>query len=264
MLNTDAIGVVLSTSLPDRRQAAIALARELGLPFPASMENDVILHLVVSDDRLALQYNPRLKKTNELPLSVDFLPNGHLHPRLQTASVKDPLAKAVGIKPNRRPTVIDATCGLGMDGLFLAWLGCRVTLIERSPIIHALLRDGLARAADSSALADTLRHRVTLLAGDARFFLFEHGLSAQTVLLDPMYPHLKKERGRKKGMRLLRGIVGDDSDHESLFTAAKQVAENRVVVKRPKKGGPITSTLSPSHQIFMKSGRFDVYLLSHL
>jgi 16S rRNA (guanine1516-N2)-methyltransferase len=35
--------------------------------------------------------------------------------------------------------------GLGKDAFVLASLGCRVTLVERNPVVHALLRDGLDR-----------------------------------------------------------------------------------------------------------------------
>jgi 16S rRNA (guanine1516-N2)-methyltransferase len=42
--------------------------------------------------------------------------------------------------------VLDATAGLGKDAFVLASLGCQMTLIERQPLIAALLEDGLARA----------------------------------------------------------------------------------------------------------------------
>jgi 16S rRNA (guanine1516-N2)-methyltransferase len=42
--------------------------------------------------------------------------------------------------------VIDGTAGLGKDAFVLAGLGCKVTLVERHPVVVALLADGLARA----------------------------------------------------------------------------------------------------------------------
>lgn len=56
------------------------------------------------------------------------------------------IAKAVGVQPGIRPRVLDATAGLGRDGFVLASLGCEVTLVERQPLIAALLEDGLERA----------------------------------------------------------------------------------------------------------------------
>ena len=56
------------------------------------------------------------------------------------------IAKAVGIAQGVRPQVLDATAGLGKDAFVLASLGCQMTLIERQPLIAALLEDGLARA----------------------------------------------------------------------------------------------------------------------
>ena len=52
--------------------------------------------------------------------------------------------RAVGIQPGIRPTLLDATAGLGRDAFVLAELGCTLTLIERQPLIAALLEDGLA------------------------------------------------------------------------------------------------------------------------
>ena len=44
------------------------------------------------------------------------------------------------------PSIIDATAGLGRDAFLLAALGSKVTLIERSNIMHALLADGMNAA----------------------------------------------------------------------------------------------------------------------
>ena len=59
------------------------------------------------------------------------------------------IAKAVGIKGGIKPQILDATAGLGKDAFVLATLGCEMTLLERSPIIHQLLQDGIERASES-------------------------------------------------------------------------------------------------------------------
>ena len=56
------------------------------------------------------------------------------------------LAKAVGLKKGACPDVIDCTAGLGRDAFVLASLGCRVVMLERVTVVHALLNDGLAQA----------------------------------------------------------------------------------------------------------------------
>ena len=43
---------------------------------------------------------------------------------------KDLIAKAVGVKGAYRPTVIDATAGLGQDAFVLASYGCEVVMLE--------------------------------------------------------------------------------------------------------------------------------------
>ena len=67
------------------------------------------------------------------------------------------IAKAVGIAQGVRPRVLDATAGLGKDAFVLASLGCEMSLIERQPLIGALLEDGLARGADDFDVAPMRR-----------------------------------------------------------------------------------------------------------
>jgi hypothetical protein len=55
------------------------------------------------------------------------------------------VAKAVGIKGSYLPDVVDATAGLGRDAFVLASVGCRVRMLERNPVVAALLDDGLTR-----------------------------------------------------------------------------------------------------------------------
>lgn len=52
------------------------------------------------------------------------------------------VAKAVGIKGDYLPDVVDATAGLGRDAFVLASVGCRVRMLERNPVVAALLDDG--------------------------------------------------------------------------------------------------------------------------
>jgi 16S rRNA (guanine1516-N2)-methyltransferase len=99
------------------------------------------------------------------------------------------LPKAVGMKGGITPMVVDATAGLGRDAFLLASLGAEVTLIERSPKMHRLLAEGLARAKKAGGDVAEVISRMTLLHGDARDLLST--LSPEVVLVDPMHPQAR-------------------------------------------------------------------------
>lgn len=264
MTNVTNVCIVLASSLDKKKKQAELLADKLALPICTSADSTFKYHLVYTDHRLELHHNPHLLNFNVLPVFVDFLQNRAVHHRLSSTTTKDPLPKAVGIKPGKRPYVVDATAGMGMDGMQLSWLGCKVTLIERSPIVHALLQDGLERARQHKDLGSIIDHNISLLAGDSTDLLLDLPSPPHTVVVDPMYPDTTKGPRNKKEMRILRDIVGKDDDTDKLFTTALQVARNRVVLKRPKHAPVLDKFPLPSHQIVMKSGRFDVYLVDHL
>ena len=168
------------------------------------------------------------------------------------------IAKAVGVQSGVRPTVVDATAGLGRDAFVLATLGCEVTLIERQPLIAVLLEDGLARASEDAEIAPIVA-RMHLRVGDAIRMLrtWDEELP-QVIYLDPMFPHRDKSALVKKEMRLFRPLVGDDLDADELLDAALALASHRVVVKRPRKA-PALAGGKVSFSFEGNAGRFDVY-----
>jgi 16S rRNA (guanine1516-N2)-methyltransferase len=164
---------------------------------------------------------------------------------------KDLIAKAVGIKSSYRPTIIDATAGLGQDAFILASYGCQVTMIERSKVIAALLQDGLERARHLETVSG-----LTLLQGDAKDLL-PTVPTPDVIYLDPMYPESGKTALKRKEMRLFRELLGDDLDVDEVLELALQTAQKRVVLKRPLKA----KKLGKPSSIFEGSTiRFDVYL----
>lgn len=258
------ICIQLASKLKEQQSKAESLSADLALPICTDAAGKFKYHLVYNDHRLELHHNPDLQKFKVLPVYVDFLQKGKIHRRLATATIKDPLAKSVGIKSGARPDIIDATAGLGMDAMQLCWLGCKMTLLERSPVVYALLKDGLIRARKNERLRTLIENNITLLHGDASRLLHDLSITPQTILLDPMYPEEKKGPKNKKEMRVLRQLVGDDTDVTKLFDLALKKAKNRVVVKRPKYAPCLVESPPPTHEISMKSGRFDVYLIDHL
>lgn len=187
------------------------------------------------------------------PLSVDFVEGKLNHRRIFPG--KELIAKAVGLKKNYLPRVIDATAGLGRDAFILASLGCQVSLIERSTMIFQLLADGLQRAEQAESTRE-IALRMSLYEGEARDFFSQ--IEADVIYCDPMYPERKKSALVKKEMRILQAINGADEDSAILLRAALAANVKRVVVKRPK-GAENLAELVPNFSYNGKHTRFDVY-----
>ena len=61
----------------------------------------------------------------------------------------------------RGATIFDATAGFASDAARLALMGFQVVAVERSPIVAAMVRDGLRRANDIPTLKETLCLQLT-------------------------------------------------------------------------------------------------------
>ena len=192
-------------------------------------------------------------------LKIDFV-GGALGFRLRSGGGgAESLRRAVGgWGAGKTPVVVDATAGLGRDGYLLASMGARVTLIERSPEVHAQLRAALERAAAEPTHAEIVE-RITLLHGDAQDLL--PTLSAEVVLVDPMHPPRRGTALVKAEMRVLRQLVGADADACELMQVALASASKRVVLKWPLHGEPLPDIPKPSHQILGKTTRYDVFMV---
>lgn len=192
------------------------------------------------------------------PVRVDFVAGAVAHRRLFGGGAGQMIAKAVGIQPGIRPTLLDATAGLGRDAFVLAELGCTLTLIERQPLIAALLEDGLQRAVAVDEIA-AIVGRMHLMCGNAITLMRAWETEPpQVIYLDPMFPHRDKSAQVKKEMRLFRPLAGSDDDAPELLAAALALATHRVVVKRPRKA-PAIAGEPPGYVLEGKSSRFDIY-----
>jgi 16S rRNA (guanine1516-N2)-methyltransferase len=227
---------------PEFQRKAEDLAKRLELPFNA----DTDLYLVVGE-RLEL----REANSQTGPVYVDFETLAK-----RSRQSKDLIAKAVGVKGSYRPTVIDATAGLGQDAFTLASYGCKVLMLERSPVIAALLEDGLERAKGLETVS-----RLSLRVGDAKRLLLglekPAPMKPDVIYLDPMYPDLGKSAAKRKEMRLFRDLVGDDTDIDELFEIAAKAASKRVVIKRPLKAPKFAK---PNTSFAGRTVRFDIYV----
>ncbi|MEE3633038.1 class I SAM-dependent methyltransferase [Pseudomonas sp. AL 58] len=237
---------------PEYQGHAEQWAQRLGLP----LDDDAAGFAVqVGSEGLQIQ---QLGPQAPGPVRVDFVEGQAAHRRLFGGGSGQMIAKAVGIAQGVRPRVLDATAGLGKDAFVLASLGCEMQLIERQPLVAALLEDGLARGRGDAEVGPIVA-RMHLQTGNA-IELMRHwqGDAPQVIYLDPMFPHRDKSALVKKEMRVFRPLVGDDLDAPALLEAALALATHRVVVKRPRKA-PIIEGAKPSHSLEGKSSRYDIY-----
>lgn len=255
---------VARSALGDRFQAedlAESLGLEnLGVIRPRDVRDFPVL-LFLDEQGLGLQVTG---KGAPGPVRAEFVTGKMGYRREHGGGAGQLVAKAVGLQKTRATLhVIDATAGLGQDAFVLASLGCRVTLFERNPVIHALLADGLARAAlnvDCAAIVGRMR----LLEGSSIDWLAQpDNEAADIVYLDPMFPHRDKSALVKKEMQVFRTIVGDDEDSGQLLEGALKCARYRVVVKRPRKA-PAIEGPEPTTRVEGKSSRYDVYSIKAL
>jgi 16S rRNA (guanine1516-N2)-methyltransferase len=202
---------------------------------------------------------PDVTKPPVPELRLDFVGGAVGHRRRFGGGRGQPLPRAAGFTGGVTPSIIDATAGLGRDAFLLASMGAQVTLIERSPQVHALLADAHARAAEADDGTADVVSRMTLVQGDARRLLAD--MSADVVIVDPMHPERSKSALVKQEMRLLRGLVGPDTDALELMQAALACARKRVVLKWPLRADPMPGLKAPSHQILSKTLRYDVFMV---
>ncbi|OSN09667.1 16S rRNA (guanine(1516)-N(2))-methyltransferase [Lonsdalea britannica] len=219
-------------------------------------DDDQPFALVLTPERLELrkQDEPKLGA-----ICVDFVGGTLAHRRRFGGGRGEAVARAVGIKKGYLPDVVDATAGLGRDAFVLASLGCRVRMVERHPVVAALLDDGLQRGYEDTEIGGWLRERLTLLHASSAEALKDIEPPPDVVYLDPMFPHRQKSALVKKEMRVFQTLVGADDDADALLAPARSLAKKRIVVKRPDYAPPLAGVPAQS-MLETKSHRFDFYL----
>lgn len=251
-----------------QRERAETWAQTHGYPGRRTLDargisDPALFELMFSADDVTLAWR---QERGPAPLRVDFLAGAVGH-RLRTTTVRQELlARAVGLHKKREPLrVLDATAGLGRDGVLLAALGCEVVLVERAPWMAALLEDGLRRAFADEALASRIRGRVALRVDDSRAVMreaAESGVLFDVVYLDPMFPHTDNSALPAKAMQALQRLLDESSnDVGELLDLALTCADRRVVVKRPRHGPPLQAR-EPSYTLAGRACRFDVYQIT--
>ncbi len=258
MVPTPTLAVTTADAKDTSLRRAKELSARLGFPFVAvnvEASSGIQFLLAMGDRGLTLHPSDDMRSS----LRVDFVRGATAYRRESAQRRNQLLARAVGLR-GTSPRVLDATAGLGRDAFLLACLGCQVTAVERSPVLVALLRDGIERAAESGKpdLA-VIAARIDLVDGDARDVLQRLSRDArpEVVYIDPMYPESRKAALAKKEMRICRRLVGDDEDAADLFAVAQSVATRRVVVKRHRHAPPLAA--DPSVSYGGRTVRYDAY-----
>jgi len=250
-----AVRVGVIADAPAVAAHAEEIAVELGLPLALSGDGFDLLLAVTPDHVELRETGPKAPG----PVFADFVTGALAHRRQFGGGRGQHIARAVGLKHGATPSVLDATAGLGRDAYVLASLGCRVTLVERSPVIAMLLRDALTRAVNDPATSEVAAH-MQLRIGDALALIEQlpEPQRPEVIYLDPMFPERGKRAEVKKEMRLFQRLVGPDEDADGLLAAALRAARKRVVVKRPRLA-PALQGPAPTGAVHGKSTRFDIY-----
>ncbi len=256
--------VVISVVDSSLLEQAKGLALKLAIPFQhfesvQKRSDGFFLLMTLAGIELHYCADIRMK-----PLYLDFTQGAVGFRYRMGGGRKQALAKAVGLKKGKTPTVLDTTAGLAKDAFVLAGLGCSVCMLERSEILVTLVQDAMQRARAHPQIADIIQTRLTMLNVDAITYLknLPTSYAFQVIYMDPMYPAPERKNNAlvKKEMRLLRALVGGDTDVNDLFQLALQRAVQRVVVKRPKYADSLVGA-EPSFYIESKNTRFDVYMV---
>ncbi|BDU35614.1 class I SAM-dependent methyltransferase [Vibrio nigripulchritudo] len=245
---------------PHRQSELDTIAKQWSLTHSESS----VFALVLTEERLELR---KLDEPKLGAIFVDLVGGAVGHRRKFGGGKGQAIAKAAGLNKGATPTVVDGTAGLGRDAFVLASLGCKVQMVERNPVVAALLDDGLARAKHDPEIGVWVEERMSLLHASSLDALNELAETdsftpPDVVYLDPMYPHpenKKKSALVKKEMRVFQSLVGADNDADGLLAPALALASKRVVVKRPDYAEWLDNA-KPSMAIETKKNRFDVYV----
>lgn len=253
------------------KEAAINFAKKHNYKVGNSTDSTSSLSLCFTEDYIELKDNEK-----NTAIHIDFISGNLAHRQQYGGGRGQSIAKAIGLKQGQTPPfVIDATAGLAKDAFVLACLGCRVTLLERSPILVQLILDAINRAEENELFKPIIKRGFKIIQENSIEYLhqlkksrdmnspkakYPDAIYPDIIYLDPMYPERKKSASVKKNMQLLQKLLGEDQDTQELLDVALQTALKRVVVKRPKNAPPLTK-LKPHYNVESKKTRYDIYLI---
>ena len=228
-------------------------------------DNGQIDSLYINGVVLVIDENEIFLMNSEVRMHCDFKDR---LPRLNEHNLnRELLVRAVGYKSGQRTdkiTIADATAGLGEDSLILAAAGFNVIMYEKDPVVAALLRDSLRRAALDSQLNE-MTARMHLIEGSSidaftrnayneKSAVYESNMSNNAfirpdiIYLDPMFPERSKSGLVKKKFQLLHFLERPCDNEEELLNAAINAEPEKIIIKRPLKG-PVLAGIKPAYSI---------------
>lgn len=241
-----------------RIEQANVLAAILDVALFNERNSDYDLQLCFDNDHVEL-FDTALNTA----IHVDFIEGALAHRQQFGGGRGQAIAKAVGLKQGNTPSVLDITAGLARDAYILACLGCKITLVEQSPVLYSLIEDGIRRGLTEPASADVLKNFMNLVNADSILYMdhIDKETRPDVIYIDPMYPERKKSALVKKDMQILQHLLGKDENPELLLKAAIKHAGKRVVIKRPIHAEAV-GEIKPSTSISSKKTRYDVYIVN--
>lgn len=247
------------------KKEAITLAEYYGFSIAGVFsQNSCTLLLADSDQQPILNLTQKglmvYSKNTTKPWTIDFLSTQKHYRRHHGGS--EMLVRACGIKKNQPPqTVLDLTAGLGRDAFVLACAGAKVIMIERHPIIAALLENAIQRLYSDTEASKNIQ--LTLYFDNAENFL-KNQLQIlipdfpDVIYLDPMHPKRQKSASVKKEMQMLQSWIPPENHPEVLLNLSLPYATQRVVIKWPRKA-PALLTMTPDFSYEENTVRFEIY-----
>ena len=182
-------------------------------------------------------------------LAIDF-DEDHLNYRRKPAGKSDLLLKAIGKKSKN---ILDVSCGLGIDSVFLLGQGLSVESFERNPLVYFLL----SQAKLSSSRNEIKSWPIHFL--DAQSDSLDELIKQKTfdvIYFDPMFPEKKKTALSKQEMQLFKNLVGADEDAVEILKKILNYGI-KIVVKRPLRSEFLLE--KPKMTFEGNSIRFEVY-----
>ena len=158
--NQSTIAVVCFSKI--RLQQVKDLCDANDLPLLKNKSDTHDLQLIFHDDLVEL-YDRQLNTS----ISIDFLKGTLAHRQQFGGGRGQAIAKAIGMRSGVTPSVLDTTAGMAGDAFVLATLGCSITLLERSPIIFALIEDAVQRASLNESFSEILEQGFIIVNRDA-------------------------------------------------------------------------------------------------
>ncbi len=231
------------------RNNAYQLAKNIADNYNLELLEDSLANnniLIVSEDKISLKVDDYSKE-----FFIDFLNDSLL---FRTSNIsQEAILKACGVRQDNKPSILDLTGGWGIDGYILARAGCEVLLLERDPIVHLLLEDGIRR------LREKIDCKISAKNINAIQYLAENDINHEVIYLDPIRPQDNKRVKNKKEIEILRKIIQEDQTYDDLLSTALHKIRERLVIKSGRYDSLNIVGNSPNFTIFGRNTKFDIF-----